>query len=471
MSDGPHVLVIGAGGLGCAAGWALAVEGVGRITFIDSDRVERSNLPRQVLFEDEDIGRPKALAAAARLASTYRVVTEGVHDRFDERRLDSLGARVDVWIDATDGAWVKDWVARAAVSMRKPLAHAAALGAEGRLLAVPAGGRPCLACLFGRIEDEGGRCADLGVYNGAVGTTGALAARLALHLAADRVERSRYDVLDFASGRALSLGAAPDPHCPVCATGRAPLDLGPLDVGPPCRVPSDEDRAADVEAWFDETLPALRLETTRCPLNLLRVRDALGALAPGRRLLVRLGEEGAQTVPDGVRAAGHRVLARRARGAGLDLVVEAGEGGRSSGPAIDLERYARQVVLDDLGVVGQRRLLDATVVVHGGGVEARVAARYLAAAGVTVARCAGSDVACVEFPDRRRFGASADGGVRELSAGAFAAPASGALAVARGALLADEVERRILHPHRARRGSLDLHDLGQGIAKRENMSA
>ena len=457
MSRDVHVLVIGAGGLGCPAGLALAAEGVRRVTFIDPDVVEPSNLPRQVLFEPEDVGRPKAHAAAARLASIADIQVEGVHDRFDEQRLARLGLAADVWIDATDGAWVKDWVSRAAVYARRPLAHAAGLRSEGRRLAVPAGGRPCLACLFGRLDGDGGSCADLGVWNGVVGVTGALAAALAVRLAEGEVPRPTYDVLDFASSRAFALGASPDPHCPVCSGEAVPP--GELAGGPTCAVgePSSADPAPPLAV-----ATTLDLVTTRCPLNLLRAREALDAAAPGSRVRIRLGAEGAATVPDGVRAAGHLVVAAVAMEDGLDLVVEVVGTGASIAieDTLDLERYARQVVLPEVGLAGQRRLLSAEVVVEGHGLTARVAARYLAAAGVRVLRRSGTQgVAAVLGAGTRLAPIARDGSlvVGEVGAGSASVPSCrGAAAVALGALLADAVERRIVQPDVERGASLDL---------------
>lgn len=460
MSHDLRVLVIGAGGLGCPAGLALAAEGVRRVTYIDPDVVEPSNLPRQVLFEAEDVGRPKALAAAARLASIADIETEGVYDRFDERRLARLGDAADVWIDATDGAWVKDWVSRAAVYAGRPLAHAAGLRSEGRRLAVPAGGRPCLACLFGRLDDDGGSCADLGVWNGVVGVTGALAALLAVRLACGDAARPTYDVLDFAGSRAFALGASPDPDCPVCSG--VPVPPGELTLGPACAVGEQGATEGTVPVAVTTTLD---LVATRCPLNLLRAREALDAAAPGSHVRLLLGAEGAATVPDGVRAAGHHVVAAVARGEGLDLVVEVVRTGRAIAveDSIDLERYARQVVLPEVGLVGQRRLLEAEVVVEGHGLEARVAARYLAAAGARVVRRPGAQGVRAVLGDGTRLAPlvrEASVVVGEVADGGAPAPAfAGATAVAVGALLADEVERRIVQPGNVRAESLDLGEV------------
>ena len=169
------VLVVGVGGIGAPCAWALADAGVASVLLVDPDVVEPSNLPRQVLFGLDDVGRPKAAAAAAHLARPGRTV-EGVVTSFDATTADALLARAAVVVDATDGAATKDLVHALAVAAGKPVVHAAGLGSEGRVLDVPAGGRPCLACLFGRLAsgDEGGdTCARYGVFPGVVGAVGA----------------------------------------------------------------------------------------------------------------------------------------------------------------------------------------------------------------------------------------------------------------------------------------------------------
>ena len=150
-----HVLVAGAGGIGCPAAWALARAGVGRITILDPDVVELSNLPRQVLFTPDDLGRPKAPAAAAHLGGEAAGVV-GFHEPLDDTNQAARLADVDVLVDATDGARTKDWLNQLAVRRGVPLVHAAGLRSEARLLAVPARGAPCLACLFGRLEEACG---------------------------------------------------------------------------------------------------------------------------------------------------------------------------------------------------------------------------------------------------------------------------------------------------------------------------
>lgn len=347
-----HVLVAGAGGLGCPAAWGLRASGVTRITILDPDVVELSNLPRQVLFTDADIGRPKALIAAERLGGAEAGVI-GIAERLDHTNAPALLADVDVLIDATDGARTKDWLNQLAVRLKLPLVHAAGLQSEGRLLVVPAGGQPCLACLFGRLEEQAGSCADLGVWNGVVGTTGFLAAFHALRLLRGEVGASEYVVLDFQTPSAFALAVKPQPSCPVCGDA-APSAIESYPEPVACEVPE-----VSVGGGVPDDAPVLDLRTEHCPMNLLRARGALEKAAVGDVLVFELGEEGMATVPDGVRALGHELLAQEPTDAGLRLAVRRGttDGAAAAFTGEQLERYARQLVLPDLGDEGQRRIL------------------------------------------------------------------------------------------------------------------
>ncbi|MDJ0973755.1 MAG: ThiF family adenylyltransferase [Planctomycetota bacterium] len=419
-----HVLVVGTGGLGCPAAWALRAAGVTRLTLVDPDRVELSNLPRQILFADADLDHPKAEVAASLLGGVEAGV-HGVHARLDDSNAEAILDGVDVIVDATDGARTKDWLNQLAVRRGLPLIHAAGLRSEGRLLPVPPGGAPCLACLFGRLVEETGACADLGVWNGVVGTVGFLAAQAALRCLAGDAPEPAYTVFDFEAGSGFALGVRAAASCPVCAGGDDTVEAYPDAVA--CET-------APGDASTDENAPApdaeLDLRTERCPMNLLRARKALQDAAPGHVFDIALGEEGAATVPDGVRALGHEVLRETPEGEGVRLLVRRG-GGDAAAAAFDddaLRRYARQLVLPDVGEAGQRRLLEARVtVVAPPGVARDVAVTYLRAAGVPAE------------------GASEGEGEGE---GAHALPTEDApiaVAMARAAAWADALQRSIVH--------------------------
>jgi adenylyltransferase/sulfurtransferase len=369
-----HVLLVGAGGIGCPAAWALLEAGLGRLTVVDPDLVEPSNLPRQVLFGPQDVGRPKAVVLEERL-KRHGVAVHGHPVRLDHTNEEALVRGVDLVLDATDGARTKDWLSALAVRRRVPLVHAAGLRSEGRVLDVPVGGRPCLACLFGRVTQDDGSCADLGVWNGVVGAVGFLAAATALgRLAAPRAPSRGYVVLDLEGGRAVTLSSERSPDCPVCGDGADP---------PPERYP-DPLACAPGQSEEVHAADALDLVGEECPLNLLRARRAVEDLPVGRALRIVLGAEGAATVPGGLRALGHEILAARPLAdGGLDLDVRCGRRrvGEPLPPEL-LERFSRQVVLPDFTEAGQQKLLASSVALDGSGPVQAAAAMYLAAAGV-----------------------------------------------------------------------------------------
>lgn len=438
MSRGT-ILVIGVGGIGGPAAMALARPGGPSLRLVDPDVVESSNLPRQVLFLPDEVGQRKALLAARRL-SGKGVSVEGVVDRFDESTASRLLRDVGVAIDATDGAATKDLVNSIVVEAGIPLVHAAAIQSEARLLEIPAGGRPCIACVFGYASESpdaaGDTCARVGVWPSVPGAIGALAAHAALARIAMPAARSNgLQVLDFATPRALSLGVRPDSACPAC--------------GAPRRRPNPVPHAC---AWapeaFDEAVSErvvdLRLE--QCPMNLFRAKMAIDATDSGVELELWLGAEGAETVPSGLAALGHRVLVAEPRATGLRLVVRRG-GGASASSKFDEDwhrRYARQIVLPEVGEAGQRRIAGADVVIEGESEASATAALHLKAAGV------GSIRVSAVRSDRAR-----GAGRWTLSAGHLAGAIDrrtrqgGALARFDGAVAADALLRAIVLGTRA----------------------
>jgi adenylyltransferase/sulfurtransferase len=218
------VLILGAGGLGCPAALALAASGVRRIGIADDDRVDASNLHRQVLFADADVGEPKVTAFARALARRFPaldVVTHAV--RFDVTVAAELVAAYDVVVDGSDNFATKFLANDAAVLARRPLVHAAAVGMGGQLLTVPAGGRPCYRCLFEEPPPAGvgPSCAEAGVLGPVPGVLGALAgveasALLRGHAPAYVGRLLQYD----SAGMTLrTVSFNPNPRCAVCAAG------------------------------------------------------------------------------------------------------------------------------------------------------------------------------------------------------------------------------------------------------------
>ncbi len=176
------VLLVGIGGLGCPAAMVLARAGVGRIRVVDDDVVERTNLHRQILFDEAAVGRPKAASAALALARIApECAIEPIDGRFVPETAVELLAGIDVVVEGSDNFATKFLVADACALARVPVVHAAAVRTYGTAFAVGPEGRPCYRCLFEDIPHEHApNCAEAGVLGPVVGVVGALQADLAL---------------------------------------------------------------------------------------------------------------------------------------------------------------------------------------------------------------------------------------------------------------------------------------------------
>jgi len=220
----PGVLIIGAGGLGCPAALALGAGGVRRVGVVDDDRVDASNLHRQVLFGDADVGELKAVAAARALSRRFPALDVIPHAvRFDVATALELVTAYDVVIDGSDNFATKFLANDAAVLARRPLVHGAAVGMGGQLLTVPAGGRPCYRCLFEEPPPAGvgPSCAEAGVLGPVPGVIGALAGVEASLLLRGQAPAFVGRLLQYDSAR-MTLRAVPfnpNPRCAVCAAG------------------------------------------------------------------------------------------------------------------------------------------------------------------------------------------------------------------------------------------------------------
>ncbi len=220
MTTGGAVLV-GVGGLGAPAAAALAASGLRRLTLVDPDVVETSNLPRQPLYGLPDIGEAKVEVAARRLAGAYPGLTiRALRARVDAANAAEILGGHDVILDGTDGLSSKVLLNQAAVALGTPLVHAGALGFDGQVLTILPGRTACLRCLFPELpdEDELPTCQQAGILGPVVGATGFVAAGEAARLVAGAPPAlaGRLAILDGLRLTWRTVTVRPNPRCPLC---------------------------------------------------------------------------------------------------------------------------------------------------------------------------------------------------------------------------------------------------------------
>ncbi|HTR58897.1 MAG TPA: molybdopterin-synthase adenylyltransferase MoeB [Casimicrobiaceae bacterium] len=217
-----RALVVGIGGLGNPVAQFLAAAGVGTLVLIDADRVDLTNLQRQILFDTEAVGRPKVEAAKERLAAVNpEVRVEVVGMRVGESELKPLAAAADVVLDCSDNFATRHAVNRACVAAKKPLVSGAAIRFDGQIAVFDARdpANPCYHCLFGEGDEfEETRCATMGVFAPLVGIVGATQAAEALKLLAPagRSLAGRLLVVDALTMEWREVSFVKDPACAVC---------------------------------------------------------------------------------------------------------------------------------------------------------------------------------------------------------------------------------------------------------------
>ena len=214
-------LVIGAGGLGCPALLYLAAAGIGRIAVSDFDTVDETNLQRQVLFTGEDLGRPKAAAAAARLAALNPDTEVEPNDaRLIGNALADAVSAADVVLDCCDNFGTRFAVNAACVAAGKPLVSGAAIRYEGQLAVFRADrpGSPCYRCLWEEEAEGLENCRGNGIFGPVTGVIGSMMAVEALKIASGCAPSADGRLMLYEAREATwrSLRLERDPACPVC---------------------------------------------------------------------------------------------------------------------------------------------------------------------------------------------------------------------------------------------------------------
>ena len=297
---GASVLIVGAGGLGSPAALYLAAAGIGRLGLVDFDRVDASNLQRQVLYGSASVGRPKLEAARERLADLNPGVRIETHDqRLTSANAMEILAGYDVVLDGADNFATRYLVNDACALLGKPNVHGSIFRFDGQVSVFDAARGPCYRCLYPDPPPPGlvPSCAEggvLGVLPGVIGVIqGIEAIKLVLGLGDPLI--GRLLLFDALAMRFRELALRKDPDCPLC--GRAPSITALIDYDEFCGAGaaqageemSDEIGATELKRRLDRG-EAIALLDVREPHEFAIARIDGATLIPLRSLRARLGE-------------------------------------------------------------------------------------------------------------------------------------------------------------------------------------
>ena len=216
-----HALVIGLGGLGSPVALYLAAAGVGKLTLVDDDEVELSNLQRQIIHREKSVGEAKVTSAADSIAALNKdIIVNTITQRLDQTALEQQVALVDVVVDCSDNFETRFLLNAVTQKMNKPLVSGAAIRMEGQITVYDPRqeNSGCYRCLY---QDEGElqqTCSEVGVLSPLLGVIGSIQAVETIKLLSEIGQSlaGRLLILDAFTMQWREIKLKPNPNCPIC---------------------------------------------------------------------------------------------------------------------------------------------------------------------------------------------------------------------------------------------------------------
>ena len=223
------VLMVGAGGLGSPAALYLVAAGVGTLGIADPDKVDLSNLHRQIIHGFDTLGLPKTISAAESLKELNPGVEIILHpEGITAENALELISRYDVVVDGADNFATRFLVSDSCVLAKKPLVHGSVLKSEGQVgTFLPRCG--CYRCIYPVMPDASSvpTCAEAGVLGATCGVIGSWMAAETLSILLKQRKHSQMMIINVGEGRSQKISVSPDPQCPICGTHPEILNINP----------------------------------------------------------------------------------------------------------------------------------------------------------------------------------------------------------------------------------------------------
>lgn len=214
-----HVALIGVGGLGCAAAQYLVSSGIGKLTLCDFDTVTKSNLSRQILYREKDLGRPKVEVATDSLKSLNpETALHSIAKRMSDEDMQALFPVCDLVIDASDNYGTRLAVNRNCLSLRVPWVMASCIRMEGQIMFIRPNlaGQACYRCAYGEAPDTLEDCPGAGIFAPVAGIAGTSAAHFALSYLAGIKPPAGLHLFDAGNWDWQSIKIKKNPGCKDC---------------------------------------------------------------------------------------------------------------------------------------------------------------------------------------------------------------------------------------------------------------